>query len=159
MPNTSADSLLTNVWKDRDFPVDPVWIARQLGLDVIEAELKTNISGALIKEEGKDPVIILNEADSRQRKRFTCAHELGHYIKRTENGEEPDYNFIDYRNSLSAKGTDKEEIFANQFAANLLMPREEVENLRTEGVPPVLMAAHFDVSDDAIRFRLTNLNL
>ena len=46
MPNTSASTLLKHVWGERGYPVDSVWIASKLGLDVIEASLGNDVSGA-----------------------------------------------------------------------------------------------------------------
>ncbi|WJM82893.1 ImmA/IrrE family metallo-endopeptidase [Pectobacterium brasiliense] len=159
MPNTSADALLKRIWGERNFPVDPVWIANELGLDVVEVTLDGTVSGALLKEPEQDPVIILNSNDSSVRKRFTCAHELGHYIKRTENGQPLEYEFIDYRGKLAAQGVDADEMFANNFAACLLMPEKEMRRLHEEGYQPIMMASYFGVSDDAIRYRLKNLRL
>ncbi|HIB1507727.1 TPA: ImmA/IrrE family metallo-endopeptidase [Salmonella enterica subsp. enterica serovar Muenchen] len=159
MKRTPADALLENVWGDRGFPVDPVWIANELGLDVVEIVMENNVSGALLKEPEQDPVIILNKNDSNVRKRFTCAHELGHYVKRTDNGQPLEYQFVDYRDKLASQGTDADEKFANNFAACLLMPQEETSRLHNKGYSSVMMASYFGVSDDAIRFRLMNLNL
>lgn len=162
MPRTSAESLLENVWLNRGFPVDPAWIARKLGLDAVEAEIDNNVSGALIKEKNQDPVIILNKHDSSSRKRFTCAHELGHYVRNTETIDDYkklEYEHIDFRDERSSSGCIEEEIFANNFAANLLMPRHEVIKKHKEGMPKVLMSDYFGVSDEAITYRLKNLNL
>ena len=159
MSNTSAHALLKDIWGDRKFPVDPVWIANELGLDVVETTLDDDVSGALLKEPEQDPVIILNRNDSNVRKRFTCAHELGHYVKRTENGQPLEYEFVDYRGKLASQGVDSEEIFANNFAACLLMPEKEVRRLNNAGYAPVMMASYFGVSDDAIRYRLKKLGL
>lgn len=157
-PETVASELLATMWNGRRLPVDPVQIARELGIDVLETTLPDNVSGALIKDEGKDPVILLCNSDSKNRKRFSCAHEIGHYAYRlTTNGDH--YEYIDFRNELSAKGSDHEEVYANRFAAELLMPASEVRALYNQGFPAFLIAQHFGVSDDAIRFRLKNLNL
>ena len=139
MSNTSAHALLKDIWGDRKFPVDPVWIANELGLDVVETTLDDDVSGALLKEPEQDPVIILNRNDSNVRKRFTCAHELGHYVKRTENGQPLEYEFVDYRGKLASQGVDSEEIFANNFAACLLMPEKEVRRLNNAGYAPVMI--------------------
>ena len=56
MSNTSAHALLKDIWGDRKFPVDPVWIANELGLDVVETTLDDDVSGALLKEPEQDPV-------------------------------------------------------------------------------------------------------
>lgn len=156
-PKSSALMLQESIWKSRGFPVDPVWIAKQLGIDVIETELPDDVSGALIKEADQDPVIILSQADSKNRKRFSCAHELGHYAHRINGSDH--YEYIDLRGQSSRNGKDPEEIFANQFAAELLMPSEDVCNLHKKGKPSFIMASYFGVSDDAIRFRLKNLDL
>ena len=39
-------------------PVDPVRIARTLGLDVVTANLPADVSGALVKDPGRDPSIL-----------------------------------------------------------------------------------------------------
>src|SRR4051795_10282878 len=84
-----------------------------LGLQVLEAQLDQNTLGALVKEPGKEPTILLNQNDGQNRKRFTCAHELGHYVRRSEESDE--YATIDLRNQSSATGEDHEEIYANEF--------------------------------------------
>ena len=92
-----AERLRTSVWGDR-FPVDPVRIARKLGIVVLDARLHRTVSGALVKERGEDPTILLNERDSVNRKRFTCAHELGHFVRRSDNPDE--YEYVDFRDIL-----------------------------------------------------------
>jgi len=154
----TAQSVRAEVWEPRGFPVDAAWIAHQMGLRVLDADLPERISGALLKEVGEDPVILLNRMDSKNRKRFSCAHELGHYASRMMNGTDH-YEYIDFRDQQSGTGTDRDEVYANQFAAELLMPGNEVARLRRENTPPLLIAQYFGVSDDAIRFRLMNLGL
>lgn len=154
----SARQLLEFAWKGRDFPVDPILIASNLGIEVIETILPSNVSGALIKDEDKDPVIVLSSSDSKNRQRFTCAHELGHYAYRlVSDGNK--YEYVDLRADDSSNGTNVEEVFANQFAANLLMPEVEVRELVSSKTPSFIQAQRFGVSDDAIRFRLKNLGL
>jgi len=154
----AAKSVLESVWGRRGFPVDPVRVAGKLGIDVIEAILPENVSGALIKDEGKDPVIVLSKKDSTSRKRFACAHKIGHYAYRvTQNFDH--YEYIDLRGSASNAGNDPEEIYANQFAAELLMPKPEVSKRVKTSQPAFLLAQYFGVSDDAMRYRLKNLGL
>jgi len=52
-----------------------------------------------------------------------------------------------------------DEIYANEFAACLLMPEEEVKGLRELGMDDLEMALHLKVSRQAIQFRLKNLGL
>jgi Zn-dependent peptidase ImmA (M78 family) len=140
-------------------PVDPVVIARMLGLDVLLADLPDKVSGALIKLEGHDPAIFLNRMDATNRQRFTCAHELGHYVWRLNRPDGLTYEFVDLRGTLAAEGTADEEVYANAFAAELLMPEEVVRSMLREGLPPFLIAARLQVSDDALRIRLKNLGV
>jgi Zn-dependent peptidase ImmA (M78 family) len=155
---TTAKSVRTEIWEPRGFPVDPAWIAHQMGLRVLDADLPDKVSGALVKETGEDPVILLNRTDSKNRKRFSCAHELGHYAFRMANGADH-YEYIDFRDEESGAGINSEEIFANRFAAELLMPTDEVKRLHQEGKPSLLIARYFGVSDDAIRIRFKTLGL
>lgn len=155
---SAASGLLTTVWGSRGFPVDPAWIAGQLGVRVMETTLPLEVSGALIKEPNQDPQIVLSQSDSKNRKRFTCAHELGHYVSRSERGEEK-YAYVDLRAQSASNGTDKEEIFANQFAAALLMPEDVIRNWAATTPEVFLLASKFGVSPEAISFRLKNLGL
>ena len=157
-PQESANKVLDTIWKGKSFPVDPFVIATQFGIKVIEADLPADVSGAIIKKKGNDPIIALSKSDSNNRKRFSCAHELGHYVYRTDELQE-EYDYIDLRSKTSSIGTEPEEIFANKFAASLLMPEEEVKKLYKKKTPFFLMAQYFGVSDDAMTIRLENLKL
>src|ERR1700684_1249177 len=138
-------------------PVDPVAIARNAGLRVLEAELDENTMGALIKQPGQEPTIMLNQNDGENRKRFTCAHELGHFVRRSEEADE--YASVDLRSGLSAMGDDPEEVYANEFAAALLMLEDDVKALHNFGLSDLEMAIRFKVSRDAMQYRLKNLGL
>lgn len=138
-------------------PVEPVAIAHELGIRVLEAQLDGNTLGALLKEPQEDPTILLNQQDSRNRRRFTCAHELGHYVRRS--AESNEYARVDLRDRRSSTGEDPEEIYANEFAACLLMPEDEVKNLDELGLDDLEMALRFKVSREAMKFRLVNLGL
>lgn len=157
-PIEAADTVLSSVWQDRGFPIDPVLIAGELGIKVMDAELPETISGALVKKENEDPIILLNMSDSKNRKRFTCAHEIGHYIDR-KNCNNEKYEFIDLRGPKSSDGTNREEVFANKFAANLLMPTSEVRYLRKRGTELFAAAYYFGVSQEAYSNRLNHVGL
>lgn len=157
-PERDAQQLLAQVWRDRPLPVDPIYIARELGLDVYVAELEPDWSGALVKRAYEDARIYVNRFDSHNRQRFTAAHELGHYYKRQPEDHEA-YEYVDRRDHRARQGTDAEEIYANQFAAALLMPADEVRRLHEEGVAAPTMAYHFGVSAEAMAYRLVNLGL
>lgn len=160
-PEQDASALLEAVWAEDDddilLPVDPVRIARELGIKVLMNTLPTNVSGALRKQPKSDPVILLSDTDSRNRQRFTCAHELGHYLLRSK-GDDESFSYIDYRDERSSSGYSAEERYANQFAAGLLMPSARVRRHHKRlGVPE--LAHKFGVSLEAMRYRLQNLGL
>lgn len=151
-----AEGIRRAAWQDI-LPVDPVLIARWLGINVLEAELDRDVAGALVKQSGQDPTILLNAVDSPNRQRFTCAHELGHFARRSD---QPDvYEYVDRRNTLSAMGQDEEEMYANAFAANLLMPEDHVRRFHERGMNDLEMSLRFSVSREAIVNRLKNLGL
>jgi Zn-dependent peptidase ImmA (M78 family) len=149
-----AEKLLAAAWSG-GVPVDPVAIARRVGLRVLYAPMEQETMGALIKRPGEDPTILINQEDSENRKRFTCAHELGHFVRRKDEADE--YHRTDYRNAVSSTGTDPEEIYANEFAASLLMPVEDVKLLMAAGLSDLELALKFKVSREAVEHRLTNL--
>jgi Zn-dependent peptidase ImmA (M78 family) len=152
----AAEDLLADTW-DGYLPVDPVRIARSLGIDVITTYLDGKVAGAIVKDVGQDPAIVLNRKDSANRQRFTCAHELGHWVRREAAGD--DFSYIDYRDAFSSAGIDEDEKFANSFAACLLMPEEQVRRFHRQGYSDIGMALRFDVSREAMGYRLRNLGL
>lgn len=160
-PERDAEELLGTAWADVfgevAIPIDPVRIARDLGISVYTAPMDSHISGVLAKKPGRDASIYLNKADHSNRQRFTCAHELGHYVSRVNTGD-LEFEFIDLRDELAGTGADSEEVYANKFAAALLMPAEMVRQ-QNESSTASQLAYRFKVSEEAMRFRLTNLGL
>jgi hypothetical protein len=60
----------------------PIREADALGIDVCTAGMDSGVSGTLEKERGSDPTIYLNRTRQREPTAVTCAHELGHYVRR-----------------------------------------------------------------------------
>jgi Zn-dependent peptidase ImmA (M78 family) len=158
---TDAEEMLRTHWVREDgtirLPVDPIAIARKLNIGVFTAPLEKDVSGKLFMTAGHDPEIYLNQSDNYNRQRFTCAHELGHWTKQVAEGIES-AEVVDYRGPLASSGTNADEIYANRFAAALLMPAEEVERLEVHGYGPVAIADKLRVSPEAASFRIANLS-
>ena len=152
-----AARLLDAAWPLHIIPVDPVGIANTAGLRVVDAPLDDDTLGLLIKQPGQEPTIMINQSDPENRKRFTCAHELGHWVRRSS--EDDAYTTVDFRGPLAAIGENDEEIFANEFAACLLMPEEDFRRAHTLGRNDILLSIEFQVSREAAQFRLKNLGL
>lgn len=145
-------------------------IAKERGLKVIPFELGEDVSGVLYIENGKG-TIGYNPIDSEVRRRFTIAHELGHYELHRLNKE----IFVDnkefkvlFRDQRSSTGEFLIEQEANAFAAALLMPRDLLikeiakKNIDlSDGNSDVIseLATKFKVSAQAMTFRIANLNL
>lgn len=159
-PASTAISILGDTWVDDDgmltIPVDPVSIANRLGIHVVEKKMGDAGSGAIVKEPGKNPVIYVEAGDAETRQRFTCAHELGHYLSRKGDKE---YAYIDRRSYRASLGLDPDEVFANAFAAELLMPAAAIRHLYEDDPTVSGLAKTFGVSEEAMRYRLQNLNL
>src|SRR5688572_17206443 len=83
-----AMQVLAETWRDLDapdaLPIDPVVVARNLGIDVFGADLGGKESGWLRSEPGAEPKMYVHGYDSLGRKRFNCAHEIGHYVRRVD---------------------------------------------------------------------------
>jgi len=160
-PEVEARALLDRYWSGKSLPVDPVEIARALGVEVLRAELPGNVSGVLLKQVGHEPRIVVHAGDHENRRRFSVAHELGHFVQRSSAvvEDKDQYEYVDLRSPASSDGTNSDEVFANKFAAELLMPEHLVrpfsEKIRAAGA----LSSVFGVSIDAMSFRLRNLRL
>lgn len=71
----------------------------------------------------------------------------------------PPQSYYYKRDGLASCGVDADEIFANQFAAALLMPRDAVVDLHHQGFDRLGAAERLHVSMDAIGHRYANLGI
>ena len=119
-----AEALLAGVGIERP-PVPVEVIAKSLGATVRYAPFKGELAGMLIRDGVERRVVIgVNSLHHPNRQRFTIAHECGHlqlhegqraYVDRSPLR-------INRRDEVSSQATNAEEIEANRFAAELLMP-------------------------------------
>lgn len=159
--NKAANDLLKKL-EIKTLPIKIEEVAKILGLKVVGWAFDDDISGTLIIKES---VIGFNQTESRVRRRFTIAHELGHYIlHKTEKSI-----FLDKLFRFNYPNPDqntKFEMEANAFAAAILMPegliRKETKNLEFDlgdELSIKYLAKKFDVSTTAMYYRLLNLQL
>lgn len=150
MAYTTAQALLEEFWDCR-LPVDPEYFAKRLGLAVKYSHDLGLKSGYLNVE---DKEICVNATECPERQRFTIAHELGHYC--LGHGS----SFRDTNNPQWVQQYDpQKELFADQFAADLLMPAlamKAVIDIRGEK-NPVKLREMFRVSSSAMYVRLKKL--
>ena len=136
-----------------ELPVPVEAIAEDLCGLTVEEVAGLDVSGLLIPAERR---VYVNGAEPAQRRRFTLAHELGHWIcqclegtaapvycRATEIGLDP-----------SVKALERE---ANVFAAELLMPEPAVRSAWNGD--PDECADRFGVSGEAMRWRLYSFGL
>lgn len=164
-----ASQLANKLNKSKGY-VDVFDIAEKLGLQVSEHDLGDNVSGVLYIDKGKG-VIGYNKKESEVRRRFTVAHEIGHFLlHRLENEVFVDKKvFVPlFRDDKSTTGEIKQEREANAFAAALLMPKErvvkELKNIEFDlgdDKDDVIskLASNFKVSSQAMMYRISNLEL
>jgi Zn-dependent peptidase ImmA (M78 family) len=147
-----------------DMPVDPVKLANDLGVKVFNAKFGQQDTAGLLAVREQKPTIYVDRDDHPVRKRFTVAHELGHFVLHLlgRDGE-----FIDTSDNLrtipdpDASWTPERrmEWEANVFAAALLMDEELVRQKWEEIGELEGLARWFQVSRPAMVFRLESLGI
>jgi hypothetical protein len=121
---------------------------------VLLLDLPAEIAGAHIARPGL-PLLLVNGRQALSRQRFTLAHEFGHHRMGHA-------TVVDGQDAISGKLThDRNEVCANAFAAEFLMPRDAVAVWASEHVrgavtlEHVLLVAHeHGVSAQAARYAL-----
>ncbi len=126
-------------------PVDPAKIAKDLGIELRLEKVDDGLSGFLLRDQKNDRVVIgANLRHHPNRRKFTIAHELGHYLLHEAatvhlDERKPGY-VVQRRDGKSSTGEDVFEREANLFAAELLMPAKAIaKDLRDQA---------FDVLED-----------
>ena len=146
-------------------PVPVKQVANYLQIRVELADLGEDCSGVLVRN-GKRAVIGVNWGHYSNRRRFSVAHEIAHFL--LHNGDtyiDKGYR-LNFRDLESGSGTKTEEMEANAFAAALLMPSKWVRDAfkkqpfdLTEDDGLEILAKKFKVSTQAMTYRLMNLRL
>lgn len=146
-----------------NLPIEIDKIAQHVGVEIKEDVLDASISGFLLAKNGKNTIGI-NSDESLVRKRFTIAHEIGHYILHSNRENDLYISKIHFRDEASSTGEMKREREANAFAAGILMPRflieRELEKLDEKSPVENIISALaniFNVSEIAMSYRLLNL--
>jgi Zn-dependent peptidase ImmA (M78 family) len=130
----------------RNKAVPIVDIALALDITEIRYEPLESFEGALLTTPARDiGSILVNKSSGPERRRFTIAHELGHYLNvwHTPTSEagfmcaKSDLGNFTIKPGLSVH--ERQELQANQFAIELLAPRKQVEQL-TSDEPSLLEA-------------------
>lgn len=114
-------------------PIPVREIATAIEIYEIREEILEGLEGGLIVSPDKSEGAILVHSDRPEtRKRYTISHEIGHYVNPWHQSDSPD-GFRCKSRDMNLEKYDsndrvaKMEVQANQFAAELLMPKKEVD--------------------------------
>jgi len=135
----------------REPPVPVEAIAEDL-LGLLVEEREIDCSGCLLPFRR---LLVVNAGEPRARRRFTIAHELGHWVCQVMAGRSAPVFCRPLDLSQAADRALERE--ANVFAAELLMPEPLVRGRFAGSVADC--AAAFAVSGEAMHWRLFNLGL
>jgi Zn-dependent peptidase ImmA (M78 family) len=145
----------------REIPVNLPRIIRALGIRYDERFMPADESGR-IERDDDGYMIVVNATEGEQRRRFTAAHELAHYLLHRDllhREGHLDRLFGPPGTNPSSPFTPRHEVQANRLAADLLMPADAVRAYEEMGLEVGEMARRFGVSPAAMRIRLQSLGL
>jgi Zn-dependent peptidase ImmA (M78 family) len=149
----------------RKTPVPVERLAKLAGASVKYEDFEGKLSGMVHRKPDGTIIIGVNGKHAPTRQRFTIAHEIGHVLlHKNEKLHIDEKSPIGFRDQKSGLAIDDQEIEANQFAAELLMPRSLLEK-DVERLPGDIelneaidrLAHKYEVSVEAMTIRLNAL--
>jgi len=149
--------------------IDIYKIMTEKNIIIKEVDLPNKISGVL-DTRGNQPIVLIQKEHGKERKRFSLAHEFGHFILNSSpRGVHLDKNTY-FRSNLSSYGTDIEEKKANRFAAELLIPSDILWEILSENMTDLIdseedeglevltkLAQRFEVSVAALTIKISGV--
>lgn len=174
-PEESAQRLLTSCWKTHPitkevviFFVDSVQIAKKLDIQIVFWDhdiegIDSDVSSFLFAKKDEQPAIWLRKSDSDNHKRLNAAYLLGYFMIQLNEGLlSEDFYYETKRGQVFST---PDEIFARDFALELLMPKQTFiviagENLNpsTQTPDPIALFQYFGVSLEAVLTRMKLLS-
>ena len=137
-------------------PVQTVPMARAMGLRVWHvSSWPDDLSGKIMRSESQGGssgyAIFVNGNHHVNRRRFTTAHEIAHFILHADAIGDGIADDALYRSKLS----NQSEWQANSLAADILMPWHLLNPIIASGITSVSELAHrFQVSESAMSIRI-----
>lgn len=164
------DHFLFNLDFTANIPVNIEGLIRSYDIELDKnADLPAGIHGQIERDASGQYKISIQKNDHYYRKRFTMAHELGHFLYHKEQiGNGVNDNRM-YRSTNGRRIPDELEIEANKYAAAVLMPDDSVlEYARDRGVLSIQdgtivedalkeLAIAFQVSTEAMTYKINKL--
>lgn len=166
--SSKASRAATEVLKSLRYkePLDVHALVARNGIEVQTRKMERSIPGMMVTTKSAT-LITLNASLPLNQQRFVLAHLLGHFVLHGKTAEV----FIDRTTPITGAGPDvrkriTQEMEANEFAAELLMPedviRDRFETARPypyniESLRP--LAAQFGINELVLAIRLAQLGL
>lgn len=174
-PKTKAEKLAQKIWQENgaSVPVDVNAVAAAHRIGIKTEAMEDDVSGMMVTSEAGIASILINADHAVVRQNFSTAHELGHYFLHRSTSPV----FVDskkgaqvfFRDGKAATGTHYQEIEANAFAAELLMPETEIRKIFPEKISAMELdyfedeiekvAKNWKVSKSALTIRLNRLGI
>lgn len=136
-----------------DMPLELFNLTEKEGIDIEWWDFKPPLEAVYWALPGLPPIIGLsNQLKHESTAYFRCvlAEEIGHHYTTVTNAIPQ--TFFHYRDRLEVS---RAEYRALRWAANYLMPKEELNEAIEKGIKEVWeLAEFFNVTEDIVRFRL-----
>lgn len=162
----SAYEILEEYGNPNEIPIDLERLLENIGISArpedftaLEKKLNKGHILGLVLSNKTDAIIYYGKKESLNRQRFTIAHELGHICNHIEPRSD-DYAYIDWRIEEEAE-TKQEEIDANIFAGELLIPLKKLKEIYLSMKYPSSseLASIFGTSINVMEKRLEHLGV
>jgi Zn-dependent peptidase ImmA (M78 family) len=160
-PEALADAIIEH-FSDMEMPVPLKRIAEAVGITEIIGRDTDSFEGVLVTTAAKSAgSIAYNEKSGRERRRYTIAHELGHFLL-PFHGAGAQCAKADLGVFKTSDLNCATEAEANRFAASLLMPQKFfARDIRQSGAPEIehilKLAKRYETSKEAAARRYTDL--
>jgi predicted transcriptional regulator len=147
-----AEKLLRAAGIDRE-PIDLRDVVSALNLGLVHSAHEPFSPEASLVPCGDTHAIVLRGTGDERRRRFTIAHEIGHFVLHPR-------RVAPERGGAVNEAMKIQEREADRFAAELLMPEHLVRKaVQDEGADVRRLAERFEVNEQAMSVRLRRLGL
>lgn len=160
----AAKKLLDDIGYDEITNVPLEILVSGIGATLIEEELN-NSDGKIVRGKSKTLIKVNSRIEHESKRRFTVAHELGHYLlhDKLEDHNENDKTLSWFKNTEQQLKGGLQEWEANDFASELLMP-EDIFRSEVKGIPfsPELLkslSVRFNTSISSALIKCLSLNI
>ena len=158
----NPETIATNFLEDlgiETYPIDPFEICRSLKIDIFENSFD-GLEGVLLYSGQKTAIGLNSQQTYYPRRKFSVAHELGHFNMDITLGEKKSFRCTKKMIESFDKNNDV-ELRADRFASELLMPSKFIRPIFLNQMPSWEIirnsAEKFDVSMMSTAFKFISM--